>query len=794
MHLRVNAGDYHNDDIPGIPHLAEHIVSLQGRGQCFSHVQRHGGTLQAVALYEKTTFSFSVAHERLTTSAKLLGACISQIVCAPELVHQEIRAIQRESTFYPEAARLTKKICRLGLEADHPLATDGMGSKRTLGVKDIRQRLRHFLDLYYHAANMTLVISSRDSVDQLQQLVECSFKYIPYSRPDPVSSRGSPKHSAWMAGNYIKVYGCSGKVLLFRWLNGLQLDPVRLPMLKAVLSLMKMYLELPHRFTMHIDPFGKVIIFLKVVVEKQSPEYIVRTMVSLRTALVRTMKLEDQNRLPLGPVEFDQAAADLLGQLDDVDTGLDEIPYVAKYGPCIDKNSVSQIRMLLKTMIATIPLPIIMSPTLPPPSSTQLMSIPGSTSVYEVLNWEQTEASSKDPSRILQDPAPKVLAGIKFTFILPPQRTLASKLTHLGLFWKTMADRHDMKTRQGLQDGSFQMIIKGTTSSNWEAMVSDILTFFQGDDTFSNMMDKETIRINSKAQMIIRNNLKEHCISDIIQAYLVDIWSLNGQGFTLMLDPNSQDMTMADIRSFALGLLEICTVKLVAVGLPTSSALERLVKGISAVSKTATFQKQGEFSYQSMLLHNRSSPINQSALPPKDLYYIPPPVDMEDAAIGVFFQSPVNNFATLLLSTICQAVVMGHLRWSLQLSYTPSTRFDLSIPGIRIAVQGKKSPERLMEALSDALRGLPDTILEYSLSDLGTLCVSKGGQAQTEDSLLNLRKDISSMAKRMFDPESKERTAVWVQFWPTRLAKEREQYIAVQTSRGRNIKMSLDQL
>lgn len=186
--VAVRVGQLEDDKfLPGIAHLTEHMVFLGSRkfpqrNGLDSFLAQHGGYSNAYTDLEQTVYYFDCGHEHLEPALERWGACFTSPLLDEEAIAKEIQAVDSE-----HSKNITQDHWRLhqlgrqllGSPTNHPYASFGTGNAESLGAHDtstLQKSVQSFFESYYGSSNMACVVLGRESLDELQKLVENSFE------------------------------------------------------------------------------------------------------------------------------------------------------------------------------------------------------------------------------------------------------------------------------------------------------------------------------------------------------------------------------------------------------------------------------------------------------------------------------------------------------------------------------------------------------------------------------------------------------------------------------------------
>ena len=187
------------------------------------YLSRHGGSANAFTKEEETNFYFHVDSSSLAGALDIFAQFFISPLFSPSCVEREMHAIDSEHQLRVQNDdRRRYEILALSSSPQSPLHHYGTGSFDTLNRTDIRDRLLDFHHSHYSANRMRLVVLGKESIEQLQSMVEMSFSDVPsrnISAPVydslPFPARKSKARSA-AASNESLPSSYTGKVVLIQ--------------------------------------------------------------------------------------------------------------------------------------------------------------------------------------------------------------------------------------------------------------------------------------------------------------------------------------------------------------------------------------------------------------------------------------------------------------------------------------------------------------------------------------------------------------------------------------------------
>lgn len=187
--LDVFIGSANNDpDRGGLAHFLEHMLFLgtdkyPDPADYDEFIAEHGGHRNAYTAFEHTNYFFDVDHPYLAPALDRFARFFVAPRFDAEYVDREVNSVEAEYQMGLKTdARRNLDVMREVVNPQHPFGILGVGTRETLADRpgsSVREELLAFYRKYYSANLMTLVVLGRESLDELQNLVEQGFAEVP---------------------------------------------------------------------------------------------------------------------------------------------------------------------------------------------------------------------------------------------------------------------------------------------------------------------------------------------------------------------------------------------------------------------------------------------------------------------------------------------------------------------------------------------------------------------------------------------------------------------------------------
>ena len=205
--LSINVGSRDDPkEVQGMAHLAEHMLFLGSKKypkakEYHQFLSQHGGYSNATTSYGNTTYYFSIRNDYLEEALdRFVNQFISPRIEA-KYVDSERRVVEAEYNYRKSNySRRIDDVFNHIMGMDHPLTRFSSGNKVSLGQfssRKLAQEIKTWLQTYYSADLMHLVIESPEELDKLTGLVKTKFeeievKKVPSQNTPPLHNKAYP--------------------------------------------------------------------------------------------------------------------------------------------------------------------------------------------------------------------------------------------------------------------------------------------------------------------------------------------------------------------------------------------------------------------------------------------------------------------------------------------------------------------------------------------------------------------------------------------------------------------------
>ncbi|XP_037484473.1 insulin-degrading enzyme-like 1, peroxisomal [Triticum dicoccoides] len=186
--MNVSVGYFCDPDgMEGLAHFLEHMLFYASEkypieDSYSKYISEHGGSTNAFTASEHTNFYFDVNNDSLDDALDRFAQFFIKPLMSPDATLREIKAVDSENQKNLlsdpwRMSQLQKHLC----SNNHPYHKFSTGNWDTLEVKpkekglDTRAELINFYDSHYSANLMQLAVYGKESLDNIQTLVESKF-------------------------------------------------------------------------------------------------------------------------------------------------------------------------------------------------------------------------------------------------------------------------------------------------------------------------------------------------------------------------------------------------------------------------------------------------------------------------------------------------------------------------------------------------------------------------------------------------------------------------------------------
>lgn len=180
--MHVNVG-YFNDIIPGTAHFVEHLLfngteNFPGENDFSSLISKCGGFYNAYTSHKNTCYFFSVTNDILKTALTNFAEFFICPLLKKDCIEREKEAINAEHLKNIRNDDWRENELLKITSNNKYFKKFGTGSNETLNVENIDVYVREFFNKYYSSDKMTLIITSKKSIENIKHMVDILFGKI----------------------------------------------------------------------------------------------------------------------------------------------------------------------------------------------------------------------------------------------------------------------------------------------------------------------------------------------------------------------------------------------------------------------------------------------------------------------------------------------------------------------------------------------------------------------------------------------------------------------------------------
>jgi secreted Zn-dependent insulinase-like peptidase len=187
--LDVNVGSRQDPAArPGLAHFLEHMLFLGTErypeaGEYQNYISSHSGNHNAYTAFEHTNYFFDIDARHLEPALDRFSQFFVAPLFTAQYVDREKHAVHSEyRANINDDGRRGFDVLKAVTNPEHPLSMFSVGSLETLADTEqqpVREDLLKFYREHYSANLMSLVVIGRESLDQLQAMVQPRFAAVP---------------------------------------------------------------------------------------------------------------------------------------------------------------------------------------------------------------------------------------------------------------------------------------------------------------------------------------------------------------------------------------------------------------------------------------------------------------------------------------------------------------------------------------------------------------------------------------------------------------------------------------
>jgi insulysin len=181
--MRINSG-FRDDSVSGLAHFLEHMlfmgtVEYPKENHYFEFINKNGGMSNAGTGFDMTQYYFNILPNNFFEGLKIFSTFFTNPLLKNNSIQKEINAVNSEhnKNINNDGRRLYRLFGEI-INTDHPLKKFGTGNTETLNIKNIREKLINFYNCFYKPNNMSLVVLSNHSIEEIEEQILLNYSNV----------------------------------------------------------------------------------------------------------------------------------------------------------------------------------------------------------------------------------------------------------------------------------------------------------------------------------------------------------------------------------------------------------------------------------------------------------------------------------------------------------------------------------------------------------------------------------------------------------------------------------------
>lgn len=182
--LRVGVGTMCDGDVEGLAHFVEHMLFMGSKkypseNELMKFIFGHGGSTNAYTSQDATTYHFVIDNNFLEEGMDIFGQLFIEPLFNADAIEREMNAVDSEhmKNLNQDGWRM-ENLRKTLASKTNPYSKFSSGSKDTLDIPDIREKVINFFNKYYSSNIMYLCVLGNQSIDVLEKMVTKVFGLI----------------------------------------------------------------------------------------------------------------------------------------------------------------------------------------------------------------------------------------------------------------------------------------------------------------------------------------------------------------------------------------------------------------------------------------------------------------------------------------------------------------------------------------------------------------------------------------------------------------------------------------
>lgn len=172
------------EDTPGVAHLLEHLLfigtySHPERDSFNDFIQENGGKTNAITAPDRTIYYFNINNDQLYEALKRFSEFFYEPLLDPKAIEDEIEIVDQENESYKQDDyKRIVNVLRETIDKTHPFSKFSTGSKKTLYIPDIYEKVVDFYYNFYYGENMKLCVVTAYDLDTVEEWISSFFSSV----------------------------------------------------------------------------------------------------------------------------------------------------------------------------------------------------------------------------------------------------------------------------------------------------------------------------------------------------------------------------------------------------------------------------------------------------------------------------------------------------------------------------------------------------------------------------------------------------------------------------------------
>jgi insulysin len=183
--MKVGIGYFQDPvEIPGVAHFLEHMLfngtkKYPKESEFQDFISKNNGFSNAYTTGNHTCYHYTVSPNKIIESLEMFGDFFAHPLLDENSIDREKEAVNSEhEKNILDDGRIKHYLFKTMCDEECWYHKFGTGDKTTLGIPNIRDKVKEFYETYYSADLMTLAITFKDGMEEIKKSVETIFSQI----------------------------------------------------------------------------------------------------------------------------------------------------------------------------------------------------------------------------------------------------------------------------------------------------------------------------------------------------------------------------------------------------------------------------------------------------------------------------------------------------------------------------------------------------------------------------------------------------------------------------------------